>query len=92
MAEFRCECLSPVLNGTKLSPVGVISRSPGQASAQPWVLGRARLCPEGAASRWVVNLAPFSPLFILLLFPHLPGVVVQPSSGDLKCMLPGDAG
>ena len=47
------------LNGTKLSPEGATSNSPGQASAPPWVLKNERLCPEWAASQTRLNLVPF---------------------------------
>ena len=48
-------------SGTKLSPEGATSNSPGQASAPPWVLKKEEPCPEWAASQNVLSLASSGP-------------------------------
>ncbi len=59
------------MNGANLSPKGAESCSPGQAAALPWVMGKTRICPEGAASQSHPKLAPFrTPFSDPFLFLH----------------------
>ena len=47
-----------LLMALRSNPIGAASRSPGQAPAPPWVMGKMSFCPVGAASQILDQARP----------------------------------